>query len=184
VRCLALLVREGGGLLFSGGADSEVRIWDLRDRGNLVLLNTLYDVMPVNSVAVAARPGSSRGAGVCGGSSEWPELEVYTACGSNSDCSEIRCWRGQGPCDDFRLIVLPGHRDYVLCLLSEAAGGEGVSGAGALLYSSAADRTLLVWDDQHRLVAGREVRMAVSCMLVYNDILYTGSLDNTLIHCK
>lgn len=173
VRCLALV--QPHNLLLSGGADGEIRLWDISDRRALVLLNTLYDVMPVNSMAAVVT--------VTKGIEEQKKIDVYSACGSSSDCSEIRCWRGvldeavvDGDGEEFSLRVLPVHRHCVLCLQRDPESG--------FLVSSSADFSLRVWDHQLRAVAARDVGMAVGCMVVYKDILYTASPDNSSVHCE
>lgn len=173
VRCFAY--QEQHQLFLSGGADGEIRLWDISNRRSLLLLATLYDVMPINSMDVVVKAGTI--------DQPW-QVEVFSGCGSNSDCFEIRCWKGylspgietDDECDDFSLRVLPGHSHCVLCVVRDPATGY--------LMSSSADRWVRVWDSKLVPLAECDMGMQVTCMVVYKDILYTGSSENSLIHCK
>ena len=181
VRCFATSKHGQLAFLISGGADSRICVWNIGDLNNVELLNVLFDVMPINSVAV--KLDCTEG-----------EFDIYSACGSNSDCNEVRCWRGSTstPQDDFALRVFQAHSSYVLCLaLSPLTfpgddGGLYEAGVHWYLYSSSSDRTLKIWDcsEQHQLVASRGVELVISCMAVYKNILYTGNQSNSYIHRK
>ncbi|RRT74685.1 hypothetical protein B296_00025208 [Ensete ventricosum] len=158
-------VAASGDLLYSVSWDKTLKVW--RAAGDLRCLESVpaHDDA-VNAVAVAG------------------DGTVYTG----SADGKIRVWARSPPTEGRGrrrrhtrhglVATLERHRSAVNALA--------LSGDGAILYSGACDRSILVWEREesadHMAVAGalRGHGKAILCLACVGDVLFSGSSDRTV----
>ncbi|URE39590.1 WD domain, G-beta repeat [Musa troglodytarum] len=158
-------VAARGDLLYSVSWDKTLKVW--RAAGDLRCLESVpAHEDAVNAVAVAG------------------DGTVYTG----SADGKIRVW-ARSPPEEGRgrrrrhtqhglVATLKRHRSAVNALA--------LSGDGAVLYSGACDRSILVWEREesadHMAVAGalRGHQKAILCLACVGDVLFSGSSDRTV----
>ncbi|CAD5165680.1 unnamed protein product [Musa acuminata subsp. malaccensis] len=160
-------VAARGDLLYSVSWDKTLKVW--RAAGDLRCLESVpAHEDAVNAVAVAVAGDGT----------------VYTG----SADGKIRVW-ARSPPEEGRgrrrrhtqhglVATLERHRSAVNALA--------LSGDGAVLYSGACDRSILVWEREesadHMAVAGalRGHGKAIMCLACVGDVLFSGSSDRTV----
>ncbi|RWW73898.1 hypothetical protein BHE74_00018208 [Ensete ventricosum] len=158
-------VATSGSFLYSVSWDKTLKVW--RAGGDLRCQESVQaHENAVNAVAVAG------------------DGTVYTG----SADGRIRVWalsppeegrgRGHGQPKHGPVATLERHRSAVNAL--------SLSDDGAVLYSGACDRSILVWEREesadHMVVAGalRGHRKAIMCLACVGDVLFSGSSDRTV----
>ncbi|XP_024971498.1 protein JINGUBANG-like [Cynara cardunculus var. scolymus] len=121
INALALSTNEN--ILYSGGSDRSIMVWEKTDEDNMVAAGILRghakSILCLSAVSDL----------LCSGSAD----------------ETIRIWRGIGKCY-FCLAVLEGHRGPVKCLTSETDHrSSSDTSASYLIYSGGLDSDIKVW---------------------------------------